>query len=133
MTESSLHIELVSIIECAIRKLVSEDNWSLIAVDSAKSKHLPRRMAEGFIPDVLYDFDGLLIIGEAKTGKDVDRDHSKKQYASYVKKCKAFTGEAYIIVAVPWTERITATNLLKQICRNENWTSSHLIVLDNVK
>lgn len=116
MSESAQHAQLVQLIVEHIQQLVG-DSSNLMLTDKADSYGLPPMMEEGFRPDVFYEFSHRLIIGEAKTTNDVDRDHSKYQYESYIKKCQLFDGEACLVVAVPWTEHITVNNLLKRLQR----------------
>jgi hypothetical protein len=72
-------------------------------------------MAEGFRPDLYFQYKDTLIIGEAKTSKDVERMHSREQYAAYAKKCSVFQGNAYLLISVPWTEFATARNIFRQV------------------
>lgn len=132
MTESSQHMKLVDIIVARTHEMVPEPYWPLIAIDSQTSNNLPKSTSEGFKPDVLYIFEGMIIIGEAKTSNDIERPHSKSQYRSYIKKCDAFAGQAYLIIAVPWTEKISVANLIKRMIRQEKITNCHLIILDDI-
>lgn len=132
MTESAQHIKLVEIIAARAQKMVPEHYWPLIAIDTPTSNNLPQSTSEGFKPDLLYNFERMLIIGEAKTSQDIERPHSKSQYLSYIKECDAFAGQAFLIIAVPWTERITVANLIKRMFRQEESTNCHLIVLDDI-
>lgn len=71
--------------------------------------------AEGFRPDVFYQYGDTLIIGEAKTSDDVGRLHSREQYDSYLKKCALFDGKAYFIAAVYWGDKAQLHNILRKI------------------
>ncbi|MBR0340891.1 MAG: hypothetical protein IJH64_01300 [Oscillospiraceae bacterium] len=116
MSESAQHAQLVQIIINHVQQTLG-DNSILLLTDKADNHGLPPMMEEGFRPDVFYEFSHQLIIGEAKTSNDVDRDHSRYQYESYIKKCQLFDGEASLVIAVPWTEHITVANILKRIQR----------------
>lgn len=84
----------------------------------------PSLVYGSFVPDVMYCYNGLLIIGEAKTFDDYDREHSYKQYESYMKECQRFPGETYIVICIPWALFISAKNhfklLKKKYCENTN-------------
>lgn len=115
MSESLKHQQLVNLIFEKTIAIVGKNNVALIAIDSEKSGNLPPLTVEGYRPDVFYCFNGILIIGEAKTGTDAEKQHSLNQYESYIKKCSLFQGEATLIIAVPWTERITIYNLTQRL------------------
>ena len=62
------------------------------------------RMPEGVIPDLFYKHDNLLIIGEAKTDEDLEREHSLYQYQVYFNylRNKSRKGmECIFVMAVP--------------------------------
>ena len=58
---------------------------SLVESDIFEVNGKVTRMPEGFVPDLYYKYNGLLIIGEAKTDSDFEREHSLQQYISYLK------------------------------------------------
>ena len=62
-----------------------------------------------------YEYNGLMIIGEAKTSNDVLREHSLAQYSYYLKKCSLYYGKAEYVMAVPWMEKAAANNAIKKI------------------
>lgn len=75
------------------------------------------RMLEGFVPDLYYNYNGNIIIGEAKTEPDIEREHSLQQYQSYSKYLKRYSEEGYrcvFIIAVPWDATITASRIIKK-------------------
>lgn len=115
MSESGQHKKLVELIIEYVEKRVGQNYICFIECDSADDRPIPRLTEEGFRPDVLYEYNGLMIIGEAKTSNDVLREHSLAQYASYLKKCSLYYGKAEYVMAVPWTEKATANNIVKKI------------------
>ncbi|WP_434510492.1 hypothetical protein [Desulfitobacterium sp. AusDCA] len=131
MSESIQHIALVRILEHRAKELIPKELWTLILLDTPESKEAPPSTTEGYRPDLYFCFNKILIVGEAKTSKDVERTHSKAQYLSYLKKCSIFEGKAYLLLAVPWIEKITATNLLIQM-KKCNQINCNIEVLDNV-
>ena len=115
MSESGTHKKLVELIIEYVKKRVGQDYVCFIESDISDDRPLPELTSEGFRPDVVYDYDGLMIIGEAKTSDDVIREHSLAQYASYLKRCALYQGKAEYVMAVPWTEHATANNILKKM------------------
>lgn len=127
MSESQKHIELLK--EClhVITELVSDDEKMLIEYDSSETKR-PPRVIGGFIPDVFYCYKGVLIIGEAKTYDDFGRDHSKQQYAAYLKEFADYFGETIFVIAVPWQIVTTAKNYFKKLRTEMNLSTKIIIV-----
>lgn len=115
MSESGQHKKLVQLIIEDISNTVGVDYCCLIESDLSDERPLPQLTPEGFRPDVMYQYGDIMFIGEAKTGDDVDREHSLKQYESYIKKCSLFSGQATFILAVPWLEYATVYNITKRI------------------
>ena len=48
---------------------------------------------------------------------DVSREHSLMQYASYLRKCALYSGNAEYVMAVPWTESAEANNVVKKVMK----------------
>ena len=115
MPESIQHHKLVRFLTSQVKEIVPTECWSLIQIDSPESLNLTPQTQEGYRPDVYYRFNGLLIIGEAKTAKDVEMQHSRVQYESYLKECSVFEGQAYFLLAVPLLEKATANNILQRM------------------
>lgn len=113
MSESAMHQKLVQLLINNVEQLVPKDLWCFICADSTKY-NLPPQMIEGYRPDVFFQYENIMIIGEAKTSDDVERKHSREQYTAYVRKCSIFQGKAYLIISVPWTEYATIRNILKR-------------------
>lgn len=117
MSESSQHQKLVSLIIEDVMKMVGKDYYCFVETDIADEHPIPQLTPEGFRPDVMYQYGNMMIIGEAKTGSDVEREHSIMQYESYMRKCSLFDGDAMFVVAVPWIEYATVYNITKKIKR----------------
>ena len=92
----------------------------------------PSLTYDSFIPDVCYSYNGVLIVGEAKTYDDFNRDHSRKQYEAYIRDCKKYPGSSTIIIAVPWQLFITAKNHFRLLKQKYNVDVS-IIVLTEVE
>lgn len=115
MSESRQHKKLVELIIEYVEDRVGQDNVCFIESDIPDDRPLPSMTEEGVRPDVTYEYNGLMIIGEAKTKDDVLRPHSLEQYTSYLKKCSRFHGKAEYVMAVPWMEYASANNIIKKI------------------
>lgn len=109
MSESRSHIKLVAVAFNYIKSIVPENTVSLIQADSADLPR-PSKVVGGFIPDVFFWDRDLLIIGEAKTINDFERNHSKDQYQAYIVECLSFHGKAILVISVPWQLVSTAKN-----------------------
>ena len=109
MSESLTHMNLVNLIYQKIIKLVPQNEIRLIEKDVPENREHSYSV-KGFIPDVYFWNEQLLIIGEAKTVKDFSTSHSRKQILAYLDECDIFDGISYFILAVPWQLRITAQN-----------------------
>lgn len=117
MSESAQHQKLVMEIIEYVEALVGQDRKCFISSDVADGMSISPLTAEGFRPDVYYQYGDLLIIGEAKTSDDVGRLHSRQQYDSYIRKCSLFEGKAYFIAAVYWADKAQLHNILRPIKR----------------
>ena len=115
MPESIQHHQLVQILKKEVQAIVSSDQWGLIQMDSPESSSPPPKTIDGYRPDVYYQFENLLVIGEAKTSNDVETRHSRAQYASYLKECANFDGQAFLIMVVPLLEQASVNNILRNL------------------
>lgn len=115
MSESAQHQKLVNMIIEHVEALVGQDKKCFISSDEADGMSLSPLTAEGYRPDVYYQYEDTLIIGEAKTSDDVERLHSREQYESYLKKCALFDGKAYFVAAVYWSDKAQLHNILRKI------------------
>ena len=116
MGESSKHIQLVELLVEKISSIEDIDDVLLLADLPDRRKDSPPTI-NGYKADVYYDFNGVFIIGEAKTKDDLLSKHTEKQLETYVNMCANFNGKSSLYVAVPWTENATAKNLLKKIIK----------------
>lgn len=115
MTESLMHMNLVKRLREYATKIIEVDNYPFICEDSSSSVELPPILITGGRPDLYYEYDNQLIIGEAKTEKDIRSEHSMKQYFSYLKYCSEYEGDSLLIIAVPWTEVASTKSIMRKI------------------
>lgn len=117
MAESAKHIDLINLMKSLVCKNENIDASFLLTDNPYDRKNCPPTLY-GYKPDLYYDFRGLLIIGEAKTKDDLLTEHTKNQIGTYIRLCSKFKGESRLYLAVPWTENILATNIIKNISNN---------------
>lgn len=115
MAESKEHAALVDLIKLYVSGKYSHLDPCLFSMDNGDSANVPLQVGDGHRPDFMYEWDGVLVIGEAKTPFDLERRHSISQYRSYLRCCEQFEGEAYFILSTCWEYEATAKNLLKKI------------------
>lgn len=129
MGESVKHLELIKLIISNIEKIPDIES-SLIQCDLPDTIEKPHSTLDGYRPDIYYNYSNFMIIGEAKTSYDFHRRHSIEQYQAYYSKCNAFNGKSIFVLAIPWTETISAKNLLRRIKRNYNYDIETWIIND---
>ncbi len=129
MSESNTHNKLVQNIIQKCIEIIGEEKSCLISVDGIDGYAIPPMTVEGFRPDVYYEYNGMMVIGEAKTSNDIDRMHSKQQYESYIKKCSLYNGSAVLLVAVHWSDKAAMHNILRKISKKHSG-SYKIIVLE---
>ncbi len=84
--ESIVHHNLVKkkIYEYVSSQSVIKKKKSVIESDIFEVEGNVTRMQEGYVPDLYYKYNDLIIIGEAKTENDLERVHSINQFESYI-------------------------------------------------
>ena len=117
MPESLNHMKFVNLLFFEAKKIIPIKSHSLIYLDKPEETYKPSRTSENFVPDLVYNYNKLLVIGEAKTANDVVRPHSILQYKSYYKDAVNFDGKAIILLSVPWYLKNTIKNTIRRIKR----------------
>ena len=114
MGESYIHV-------CLVKEIISwverHDPQAVIFADSCivNAYHTPPNIG-GHVPDVYARVNSLMqtIIGEAKTRKDLENDHSMSQFKAYLSYCRDYPGTR-LILAVPWDMRRFVNNLFNRL------------------
>ena len=114
MPESEEHSRLVAILRCYIAETFCNGKAEHIYTDSTRSESLdlPPSIA-GFIPDayVSPNLQGGIVIGEAKSIRDLENSHTEGQVIAFLRRCRLVNGSVFIL-AVPWPiERLARTFL----------------------
>lgn len=128
--ESQAHIDLVGIALQYIKTIIATEYQELIQCDSSGNNSAVKVIGN-YVPDIYYNFDGQLIIGEAKTINDFDRVHSQNQFEAYISECELFAGESIIVVSVPWQLVSTAKNYFRRI-KSRDSVSTRIIVINEI-
>lgn len=127
MGESLNHVRLVQQI---IEHVTSIDPHAVILADTSiyNSKDRPPVIG-GHIPDVYARVDMLrqTIIGEAKTRKDLENEHTLSQFKAYLSCCAA-NPRTSLVLAVPWDMRGFVQNLFNRL-RLEIETPKETIII----
>lgn len=131
MPESKEHIAYVNNLYNFVCEIVPENCKVLIYTDSFNDKDRPTSVINGFIPDLYYKFDNMLVIGEAKTNNDVDRKHSLEQYESYLLEAERFDGESVLVFSVSWVVFATLKNIIRSIKRANSFQKCKIYVIND--
>lgn len=103
----------------------------LIKVDSFNSddRYLPP-IVGGYRPDIYYQetLEEICVIGEAKTGPDLERSHSKSQISAFLEYCKTWERSIFLL-AVPWYYETRGKNLVRFIQKECRATDVKILVL----
>lgn len=130
MSESQKHMDLVMLAADYIIETVPESGKPFVEVDTPSSNQ--PYYVEAFRPDVYYEYNGQLIIGEAKTINDFERTHSRLQFKAYMEKCYEYSGSATLVVSVPWQLMNTARNYLRAY-KKSHGDKVQMVVLTDTK
>ena len=122
-----MHMNLVQIIYSFVCKRLPNTEHCLVMCDTAGANNETKNIM-GFYPDVFFEHNNFLIIGEAKTLNDYEREHSKKQFEAYIDECFRFNGNAELIIGVPWQLFATAKNEFRRIKKKRDITFNIVII-----
>ena len=117
MAESAAHIRLVDQLQYWISELLLDGDSGCMLVDSPDNTVSSRPpKIRGFVPDAYVSCGpgDVLVIGEAKTARDLVRKHSLDQIAAFLQTCSE-SENSYFILAVPWDQARLAQSLVKKL------------------
>ena len=88
-------------------------------------------LVEGFSPDLwAKNFkDGMVIIGEAKTLRDIENRHSSAQFSAFLKFCHD-NRPSLFVVAVPWMMVNCAKSQIEYMKRITKTQDVQVVFLD---
>ncbi len=135
MPESLNHTQLLARLLRYVQHTFEADDNAVILHDlpSAIGCEKPP-MIDGFRPD-LYASNGSLqtvIIGEAKTSKDLETAHSWEQYRAYARHLATCAHPTFIL-AVPWALRVRAKTLMRLASEEAGASGIVRVVIDDIQ
>lgn len=135
MAESRTHLKLVEALVSWIAGERFHGERGCILVDGPDSPaHAKPTNIAGFVPDVYaQDLDGGgIVIGEAKTARDLENRHTRDQLGAFLPYCAARPG-ALFVLAVPWHATRYARHLLAIVGRTCSCESVSTVVLEQLE
>lgn len=123
MAESIAHIIYVRKIADYTSAIIPVELIPYLLIDLPESCKKPDRTIGNFIPDLYYKDQNFLIIGEAKTENDIDRNHSINQYKSYIEEASLFHGEKHILICTSLYSYARIKNLIRKLKSELNTTA----------
>lgn len=135
MSESINHTELLARLLKYVHYTFAADQDAVILHDLPNAIGCEKPpMIGGFRPD-LYASTGVLetvIIGEAKTAKDLETAHSREQYRAYTRHL-AICAHPTFIMAVPWSLRVRAKTLMRLASEEAGASGIARVVIDDIQ
>ena len=132
MAVSRRHEELVDAIVDWLQTQHPNSGALSISAESIFCEHLPNPpLINGFIPDVyaVGMVEARTIIGEAKTSRDLETQHSRAQFEAFLTHltdCR----NAQLVIATPWTSVNTAKAIIRSIRKRQHINSVDVIYLE---
>ena len=134
MAESEEHSRLVSILHAYIADQYCDGNGERISTDSRGYRRDSRPPnIGGYIPDayVMLEPWGVVVIGEAKSIKDLENDHTRRQLTAFLRKCSRNSGSA-LVLAVPWVIAGLARTFLANIKEEHGLSQIDSVVISEI-
>lgn len=134
MAESSAHQILVERLVQWMQRNISNSDSTVVLVDSPTTAAGNRPPAiGGYNPDVFCrPISGEhVLIGEAKTARDIENKHSRDQFRAflvYLKQCQSGT----LVVAVPWHAVGQVMSLIRFLQRETDTMVVKTVFLDKL-
>ena len=137
MPESLLHTQLVKALSLFIADQYLEGDTGCLLNDSAGTQ-INNRCYEinEFIPDVIactLKNPEKIIIGEAKTPKDLETRHTLMQLLAFIRYCAQKNNGTMLIIAVPWYYHRRARQIVSIIERKQGLKKTYCLVPDRFR
>lgn len=134
VSESNVHRELTkSLIDWIAFECLGGDNGAILSdTGNAIDGNMPPRIG-AFVPDAYVPFasDHSIIIGEAKTAKDIDNRHSSNQVEAFIDYCEKYS-DSLFVMAVPWHRVNFTRNMLRAIIKGKGYSNFQFTVIENL-
>ena len=125
---------MVAILRNYIADRLCEGQGNRVITDSigSESRTRPPSIA-GFVPDayVMLDELGRVVIGEAKSIRDLENSHTEAQVTAFMERCAIVEGSTFLL-AVPWPVERLARSLLTNLQVREDLSHVETIVLSEL-
>lgn len=122
---------MVGILHSYIADRFCQGHQDRVLSDSARVDTLGRPPAiAGYVPDayVLLSEEGRVVIGEAKSMRDLENRHTDAQLTAFLTRCDTAHGSV-LVLAVPWPVERLAKALLTNLQTREGFPGVETVVL----
>ena len=133
MPESEEHVKLVGVLQTYIADRFCGGVADRVLTDSKVTARQARPMAiGGYVPDayLLLGASGRVVIGEAKSLRDLENLHTEAQIRAFLRRCAMVKGSVFVL-AVPWPIERLAKALVSKFRANEQLLDVEMIVLSD--
>ena len=132
MAESHNHMNYVRKIVEYVKDIPTDFISRYLLVDLPDFPERPTPTLDGYIPDVLYKDTNIIIIGEAKTIRDVENDHTERQINSYIEEVRCHKGTRHIVICSNALSFSHIKNMIVRKKDRENISDISFHILDNI-
>lgn len=95
--ESLNHMSFVRKIADYVSAIPNDFTYNLLCVELPGDYSRCPQIIGRSIPDVYYNDSNYIILGEAKTDNDIDRDHTQIQLDDYINEVRTYDAERIIV------------------------------------
>lgn len=134
MAESSTHQLLVAQLSEWVHQNVACPENTLVLSDLSTTVRGDKPPSiGGYNPDVFCRVigGGLIVIGEAKTTRDIETRHSREQFRSYLLYLKQCTSGT-LVIAVPWHAVNQVKSLIRMLQRETSTMHIRTVFLERL-
>jgi len=135
MSESVRHMKLVQSLVAWVAQAYFQGDLGRILVDSAEGLLAGRPpMLGGYVPDVYAKrfVPRTVVVGEAKTARDLENRHTRAQLVAFLKHCAEFP-DSVLVLAVPWHMTRFAKALVCLLQRQQRLEGVRTIVIEQLE
>ena len=125
---------MVAILHGYISDRFCEGHRERVFTDSVSSESRARPPTiEGYVPDayVMLNEQGRVVIGEAKSMRDLENSHTEAQVTAFLRRCDMGKGSA-LVLAVPWPIERLAKAILTNFRVREGLPHVETVVLSEM-
>ena len=127
--ESLTHMSFVKKIADYITTIPSDFTRNLLCAELPGEYNRCSPIIGGAVPDVFYNDSSYIILGEAKTDKDIDQPHTLKQLNDYISEVRAYDANRIIVLgtSILGFSRMKNIIVIKKIRENLDDIEFHVI------